>query len=458
MSATPFVFFHLFWLLAVLILLAFGLWLLRIGLWPRRQGDMPHCRTCDYNLTGLTSDRCPECGTGLDAQAVVVGLRHRRPGLAVAGVVLCLPALACLSLLLVRVNWYGLKPTAWVIGDAQSSGMATARRAWRELDHRDGKGSLKPSHRGRLIEAGLREQGAATPGPCMAEFVEYLGKCYAAGVLSDTQKTTFFQQGLWHSLRVRPRVLPGRKIPYGVQTQMRLPYSRFWRRITGGDVSIDGAPTGGNAGFGSKGRGGTIGSSAQAAGCDVPGRHMLKIVAHVALYEGDALEESTSRLCYESEIAVEASFDVLDAGAPDCTRAVDDPALTDRLAACITLRDFRVYSRPGGSASPFSVSGMVDVAGVLPLGIAFEVFGRFDDREVRLGSLACPAGKSQHSFGVSATLEEPPGTTVDVILRASHEAAENSLNVFEYWQGELVFKDVPVQHREGEASAEPKQP
>jgi len=458
MSASPLGFLFLFVLLALLLLFPLGLWLLRIGLWPRRKGDTPHCRTCDYNLTGLTSDRCPECGTGLDAAMVVIGSRRRRPGLAVAGAVMCLPALACLALQAVRVNWYGLRPTAWVIGDAQSSGMAAANRAWRELDRRDQKGSLKPSHRGRLIEAGLREQGAATPGPCMAEFVEYLGKCYAAGLLSETQRTAFFQQGMAHSLAVRPRVRAGRKIPFTWQTQMRLPYPRFWRRMTGGDTLIDGVLVGSGAHFGSKGRGQTLGSGGQAVGCDVPGRHMLKIVARVALYEGDALEEATSRLCYESEIAVEAPFDVLDAGAPDCTRAVDDPALTDRLAACITFRDFRVYSRPRDSASPVGLNGMVDVAGALPVGIAFDVFVRLGDREIRIGSLACPAGKSQHSFGVSATLEELPGTTVDVILRASHEAAENSLNVFEYWQGELVFKDVPVQHREGEASAEPKQP
>ncbi len=27
-----------------------------------------HCRDCGYNLTGLTSSRCPECGTAVAAQ------------------------------------------------------------------------------------------------------------------------------------------------------------------------------------------------------------------------------------------------------------------------------------------------------------------------------------------------------------------------------------------------------
>jgi hypothetical protein len=27
-----------------------------------------HCRDCGYNLTGLTSDRCPECGRTLESE------------------------------------------------------------------------------------------------------------------------------------------------------------------------------------------------------------------------------------------------------------------------------------------------------------------------------------------------------------------------------------------------------
>ncbi len=28
----------------------------------RRRDDTPRCTKCGYNLTGLTEDRCPECG------------------------------------------------------------------------------------------------------------------------------------------------------------------------------------------------------------------------------------------------------------------------------------------------------------------------------------------------------------------------------------------------------------
>lgn len=49
-----------------------GSWLL---LTARRRIDdgAPHCAKCAYNLTGLTSDRCPECGIVLTADNRCVG-------------------------------------------------------------------------------------------------------------------------------------------------------------------------------------------------------------------------------------------------------------------------------------------------------------------------------------------------------------------------------------------------
>ena len=45
---------------------AVGAWLL---LTARRRGEgtAPHCLMCGYDLTGLTSECCPECGTKLTA-------------------------------------------------------------------------------------------------------------------------------------------------------------------------------------------------------------------------------------------------------------------------------------------------------------------------------------------------------------------------------------------------------
>ena len=78
-------------------------------------------------------------------------------------------------------------------------------------------------------------------------------------------------------------------------------------------------------------------------------------------------------------------------------------------------------------------------------GQASAVFARFDEREFPLGTLARKAGGPRHSSGLSCTLTEPLGETFDLILRSSRQAAEGSLDVFEFWEGEVVFEDVLIQ-------------
>ena len=45
------------------VLLLAGALLLIVGMEGKVEGDAPYCVGCSYNLTGLTSNRCPECST-----------------------------------------------------------------------------------------------------------------------------------------------------------------------------------------------------------------------------------------------------------------------------------------------------------------------------------------------------------------------------------------------------------
>ena len=50
----------------------------------------PHCGHCGYNLTGATSNRCPECGKLFIEAGVVIGHRgpmRRRTGLVITAVI-----------------------------------------------------------------------------------------------------------------------------------------------------------------------------------------------------------------------------------------------------------------------------------------------------------------------------------------------------------------------------------
>jgi hypothetical protein len=65
-------------IILTMVLCLVGVLLAAIALRGRRVGDVPYCRTCDYNLTGLESPRCPECGSE-DVKNVVRGEQRKRP-------------------------------------------------------------------------------------------------------------------------------------------------------------------------------------------------------------------------------------------------------------------------------------------------------------------------------------------------------------------------------------------
>ncbi|HEY7118227.1 MAG TPA: hypothetical protein VH475_16675 [Tepidisphaeraceae bacterium] len=46
-------------------------------------------------------------------------------------------------------------------------------------------------------------------------------------------------------------------------------------------------------------------------------------------------------------------------------------------------------------------------------------------------------------------LDRITATRADVILRASGRAARATVDLFEIWDGELIFKDVPIRAPEG---------
>jgi hypothetical protein len=90
--------------LAVCVLVLAIFWIsgirrLRRDLRGRAAGDTPFCTQCGYNLTGLRSEICPECGLPLTAESVRRGEARPR-WIAVVDTVFFLLILLIVSLLM----------------------------------------------------------------------------------------------------------------------------------------------------------------------------------------------------------------------------------------------------------------------------------------------------------------------------------------------------------------------
>ncbi len=152
--------------LVLTIVTAAGAALLILGWRGRRVGDHPHCRRCEFDLSGqpASSHACPECGADIrHPRALAVGQRHRRPWLATAGglVLLCgiAGSLFVGSGVSKSIAWERYKPVAWLIRDGRSAAAATRDPALAELLRRQQAGLLSARHLATVVDAALKVQG-----------------------------------------------------------------------------------------------------------------------------------------------------------------------------------------------------------------------------------------------------------------------------------------------------------
>ena len=82
------------------------------------------------------------------------------------------------------------------------------------------------------------------------------------------------------------------------------------------------------------------------------------------------------------------------------------------------------------------------------LGVGFRVFARaVNGVEEEIGTLAWNNPRIARGTFLTSNFEPRDGP-FDIILRADREAAVETTDVFEIWDGQLVFEDVPVKPRQ----------
>jgi hypothetical protein len=450
----------------ILIVLAFiallGAWVIYIGIRGKAIDDHPLCRRCGFDLTGKPdgSTACAECGTDLLAErAVRIGHRQRGVRWITAGVLLLALALAATSLVAVERSqpdqWLKYAPVKWLLWSAQHSDPAAQSAAVKELYARATGGKLSASQMSCTIDVALGRQGNLAV-PWDSACGNLIESARTGRRLTDQQWETYARQATQGAmtLRVRPNLRLGDALPYWIEqngwrtanpTILRFTFDAIRPTIDNAAVDLSRRDLVVTARKPSEGEG--DGSYVNAE--ELPrnlGYGLHQLFVPVLLDAATPADPS-----HVLPVVFNKPFTLLPASQPS-VRAVADPAMGDAIRNSLKV-DMEVSARGNG----FSSRSEVTVDGT-PVALSFDVFVVIDGKEYPAFSFACPAGTKAYTW--SLRLQAPlqslviPGATTrphgsvighaTVLFRSDPAPAIESVDTFDYWDGTIVFKDVPI--------------
>ena len=435
----------------LLLLLSGGLLLLIVGLWGKRVGTEPRCRKCRYNLTGLTANRCPECGTEIDAEAVRYGLRRRRwPALVFGSGLLLLSAAGVGALLYGRaqkIDWYQHYPVRLLLAYAGADDQA----ALDELLTRLEKDQIAAGSIPRLAELALEMHERYPPPPHVRTWHQLSEALYHFDFYTEAQLERFYRNLTTAHLHVRPRLRAGDPII----GRLEFPGEIGWRvygTFQQQQMLLDGQSCQAlqsyllNSEITPRESGYSIYPNGLKFNLE-PGRHTLTYQASCTVEQyADPFTSDERPVKWRGQTSATAQIEVVPLSAADPIRLIPDASVEEQLRGTLTIPSAlltRKYPEYDLLGTKFELHRPVE------LDLAFEVLLLSGEKEVRLGYIAWPRGEHDpiilppHSS--PETESELLGSKIDLLLRTSRTAAAQSLNCYEIWDGELHLDSVPIE-------------
>jgi hypothetical protein len=438
-------------MLLPMLLLVSGVFLLTRGLRGYAIDGHPVCRTCDFDLVGLPADsaRCSECGTDLATPgAVRTGNRRRRPKLAVAGGLLIVPAVLMAAVLIfanvTAVQWVHYAPHWYLLRQATSPTAATHKPALAELSRRQSLSVLSDAQITSMIDAGLAQQAdrAITWVPQWGDLIE---SARGAGKVPDEAWRRYLTNAPGASLAIRPEIRRGDPLIVRVR---ELPARCGARANLFADIRYEVQPdsdlvtirNSGSMGSSlSAAGGGTIGHNydldpnALAAAPDGPKTFHVKAIMDLFA------SEPTSR---KSPPDATATFDLrgtwtLVPADRQTARPIDDPSHRPAVERSIKIDSLTIADH---DSNYVQLNTRINNP---PVPLAYRVFLRSGDREWPFVNLHVVAGQNT-GWGTGATVKGFDADRVDLVCRPDPQVAMETVDLHEYWDGEIVIKDVPV--------------
>ena len=458
------------WWCHTLGMTALAVFLLVRGLRGRWVGGEPRCRRCRYQLTGVESGRCPECGLEFDEFSVARGIRKRRWGSLSALVLIPLLWAPSQRLLfsLDRINWYHHYPTRVLIQRAQ----ADERSAVVELERRALNDALPNAQVGRVTKLVLEKWKTWPSTPHRRSWVGLIDGLDYENRFSDAQKEQLFAPCAAATLNIRPVIRQGDyfvgELNYG-SSQRRLRWYFFWHEPM--EVRVGEQPIFSADGHGWRrrppdGRSADKRVSLRIAAQPV-GVHAVTLTGrHVFMHPKRSREVDDPS--WSKIVRFDAQVEVLPADAPDPVKWVDDPALTDRLKGIVSLaadpfrrprrkRDLRPkpdewFTEASADGDSEKLRFMVQVREPSPVNLALEVVVLAGNAELPSESTASafqsihpaesgPVIRTGEASGIIVTTSVPrfEEEEIHIILRSSRDVARQTADLYKIWKGELKF-------------------
>lgn len=421
-----------------------------LGLWRMRRGRDPHCARCHHNLTGLVaSDRCPECGADLTRdRATRLGAPYRRWRLVIAGTIVLAIGIGTIivggyarSNPATVVKWL---PDWAVLMNARSTGeyQAPART---ELVRRLIAGSLSSGSLTGAVDHALTFQ-ADLSTPWDAYWGEFIETARQAGRVEDEVWAQYLDQAIITTVRARRRVRAVDLLAVELTTDTRFgqlsgdirysitaPVPADWEGSLEERRGWMGSSFGPLAG----GRG----SMRTTIDHDLtdPGAHEFRIGVFIDLLLPPSYEsvwETSRRFVVPVEVVED------DPVRPAADSTMTPEQVRARLSVDSVHLRTSLYDDNTTSLSAMARDNAHGTPVRTPL--ALRAIARVNGEEFDIGSVTIAPGTTSSGWGLSGRLNLPETFgRLDIILRADSEVARETIEIDEYWDGEIIFEDVP---------------
>ena len=354
------------------------------------------------------------------------------------------------------VNIFPAEPT-WLLR-WQATGMLKGLQipSTAELDRRLSTGTLSPSQIDAFAEKILAIQGDPNAG-WLGAWGDFIEGANAAGQLSANRWQQYARQAPVFQFAVRPTIRKGDPLP----AHTSFAFARTGRDRAGngpilwafvGGITFSGPATetlAGGAGvsldnLNSGRQTGRFEPTTTIWGCLAPGPFLQALPiglnkVHVTV----PISVCTNPNAGIGPIAAftrdfDVTVNVLPATRPSVT-VHHDPSLQTAMQQAVFVHSTELSSAGGTPNLGLQIETRKN-----PVAISFQVVARAGLQEWNLGTFALSAGTVDNIFLCSQRIPGFHADHIDVILRPDPAPAIKSIDVFDYWDGEIVIKDVPV--------------